>query len=365
MSILPTCTSCGKQYPPTGAPFLCSCGGIYDFSTFPKFSISSADESRKGIWKYKTMFGLEVSAPVASLGEGRTPLVQTSSTSGPVWLKLEYQNPTGSYKDRGSAVLASFLASRGVKSVVEDSSGNAGASLAAYAARSGIKARVFVPETASGPKRSQIEYYGAELISVPGPRVNAARAVREAVTDEVVYASHAYMPFGLLGIASIAYEIFADLGGKTPGTVIAPVGHGGLLYGVIMGFKALKMAAVVKDEPFYVGVQSAGCAPIFDAFESKETTLREPLESDTIAEGVRVSHPVRGTGILREIAGGNGRIMQVADPELVDSYHDLAQRGFFVEPTSALPWAVLQNLTGNIPEPVVVILTGAGFKSKL
>ena len=365
MSILPTCINCGKQYPPSDAPFLCSCGGVFDYSFLPKFQSSSIDESLPGMWKYKTMFGLEDSALTVSLGEGRTPLVQTNSNSGSVWLKLEYQNPTGSYKDRGSAVLTSFLAGRGVKSVVEDSSGNAGASLAAYAARSGIEARVFVPETASGPKRSQIEYYGAEMVSVPGPRVNAARAVREAVTGEVVYASHAFMPFGLLGIASIAYEIIAELGGKAPGTVIAPVGHGGLLYGVIQGFKALKTAAVVKEEPFYVGVQSAGCAPIFDAFESHEFTLREPLESDTIAEGVRVSHPVRGMGILREIAGGNGRIMQVADPELLDSYHDLAKRGFFVEPTSALPWAVLPKLSWNIPEPIVVILTGAGFKSKL
>jgi len=316
------------------------------------------------MWKYKAMFGLEEDAPIVTLGEGNTPLIETSYESGSIWLKLEYQNPTASYKDRGSAVLASFLASRGVRSVVEDSSGNAGASLAAYAARAGIKTRIFVPESASGPKRSQIEMYGAELIPIAGPRANAARAVREAVTDQVVYASHAYMPFGLSGIASIAYEITAELGGKAPGTVIAPVGHGGLLYGMMRGFTALKMASMVSNEPFYVGVQSTACAPLFAAYESNEYTLREPMESDTIAEGVRVRNPVRGEAILREFAGGRGRIMQVSEHDLLKAYHDLALHGFFVEPTSALPWAALPEIFGNVPEPVVIVLTGAGFKSK-
>jgi threonine synthase len=317
------------------------------------------------MWKYRALFGLADDSPIVTLGEGNTPLVEIGVASESVFLKLEYQNPTASYKDRGSAVLASFLASRGVRSVVEDSSGNAGASLAAYAARAGITARVFVPEAASGPKRRQIEVYGAELVPIPGPRANAARAVREAISDDVIYASHAYMPFGLCGIASITYEIAAQLGGKSPGTVIAPVGHGGLLYGMMRGFKALKMAAVVREEPYYVGVQSAGCAPLFAAYQSNEFTLREPPESDTIAEGVRVRNPVRGEAILREIAGGRGRILQAVEPELLKAYTELAQQGFFVEPTSALPWAILPEIIGNVPGPVVIILTGAGFKTKL
>jgi threonine synthase len=316
------------------------------------------------MWKYRRSFGLDDAAPVVSLGEGNTALVDTILGATSVWLKLEYQNPTASYKDRGSSVLASFLASRGVKEVVEDSSGNAGASMAAYCARAGIHARIFVPESASGPKRRQIEAFGAELVAIPGPRANAAVAVRAAVTSEVVYASHAFMPFGLAGIASITYELVEDLGGKAPGTVIAPLGHGGLLYGVIKGFKALKTAAVVTQEPFYVGVQAAGCAPVFAAYQNHEFTLRDVPESDTIAEGVRVKSPVRGEGILREIAEGRGRIMTVQEPDLLAAYTELAAKGFYVEPTSALPWAVLKDLQGKVPEPIVVILTGAGYKTK-
>ncbi len=132
-----------------------------------------------------------------------------------------------------------FYTSAEYKSAVEDSSGNAGASFAAYAARGGIKARVFIPESASGPKRRQIETYGAELIPVSGPRSAAAEAVeREAQAGEV-YASHAYLPFGMAGIATIAYEIFEQLG-RAPGTVIAPAGHASLVLGYSARFQSTK-----------------------------------------------------------------------------------------------------------------------------
>jgi threonine synthase len=365
MHVKPRCTQCGSNYPDEGTPYLCACGGTYNYFEFPEFIPSKVDRSRMGLWKYEAMFGLDATAPVISLGEGDTPLIETTIDGHQILAKLEYQNPTGSYKDRGSAILTSFLASRNVENVVEDSSGNAGASLAAYAARAGMHARIFVPESASGPKRKQIECFGAELVGIPGPRASAAQAVRNAVSDTQIYASHAYMPFGLCGIASIAYELVDGLGGKTPGTVIAPVGHGGLIYGLIRGFKALKTAAVVKEEPYYLGVQAAGCAPIYDAYQKHEYTLREPHESDTIAEGVRVRAPIHGTDILHEMDSGRGQIDQVTEDDLIDAYWAMAGKGFFVEPTSALPWAAFTKLPGNIPEPVVLILTGAGFKTKL
>jgi threonine synthase len=364
MAILPVCSKCGTVFPSTGAPFLCICGGVFDYLEFPDYTNGKVDAADRSMWKYRAMFGLDESGPVVTLGEGNTPLERVMYGLQPIWLKLESQNPTGSYKDRGSAVLTSFLLSRSVSSVVEDSSGNAGASLAAYAARAGIKARVFVPESASGPKRKQIENYGAELVAIPGPRANAARAVREAVDEMNVYASHAFMPFGLCGIATIAYELVQGLGGKAPGTVIAPVGHGGLLYGVIRGFKALVKATVVNAEPYYVGVQASGCAPVFSAYNNQEFTLREPQESDTIAEGVRVKNPIRGEAILRAIDKNRGRIMQVNELELLKAYADIARKGFFVEPTSALPWAALGELVGKVPEPIVLILTGSGYKTQ-
>jgi len=224
------CTRCGKPYPKTGAPFRCECGGIFDFIDLPAFSRNEIDPSEHGLWKYHRLIGFDSNVQRVTLGEGDTALLPLSINGEEVFLKLEYQNPTASYKDRGSAVLISFLNSRGVTYAVEDSSGNAGASFAAYAARAGIRGRVYVPSTASGPKRAQIEAYGAELVEVPGPRSEAARAVLAETEKGIVYASHAAMPFGLAGIATIAYEIVQQLG-QAPGTIIAPIGHGGLMYG--------------------------------------------------------------------------------------------------------------------------------------
>lgn len=343
---------------------MCSCGGTFNYLEFPEFKLSKVITKRSGIWKYRNMLGLPDDAPEIDLGEGGTALVNSGFGSENAFFKLEYQNPTGSYKDRGSAVLASFLSSRGVNAVVEDSSGNAGASLAAYTARAGIQSRIFVPASASGPKREQIKQFGAELVAIPGPRSAAATAVRTAVSEKWIYASHAFMPFGLTGIATIAYELFQELGNKTPGTIIAPVGHGGLSFGIIKGFKALRMASVSFCEPYYVGVQAAGCAPIFAAYEKHEITLREPQESDTIAEGVKVSIPIHGSDLLHEVEDQRGCFMQITEEELIQAYNSLSNRGFFVEPTSALPWAAYEKDKGRFPEPVIMILTGAGYKTK-
>jgi threonine synthase len=363
--ILPICNLCGSPYPLTGTPFKCNCGGIYDFIDFPGFLPDQFDLSQPGLWKYAACMSLSNDFQPVSLGEGNTPLVDVNINSQTVWLKLEYLNPTGSYKDRGSAVLTSFLISRGVTAAVEDSSGNAGASFAAYAARAGIQAGVFIPESASGPKRKQIEAYGAKIHLIPGPRKEAAEAVLRQAADGKTYASHAYMPFGLLGIATIAYEIVEQLGGKAPGTIVAPVGHGGLIYGLIKGFEALREASVVKDEPFYVGVQAAGCAPVFDAFKNNQMTLREPNESDTIAEGVKVRNPIRGEAILQKFSGNKGKIIAIEDDKLLLAYNEIAKKGFFVEPTSALVWAALPDIIQLCPGPIVLVLTGTGYKTQI
>jgi len=141
------CTNCARPYEMQGVPYLCpACGGVYDFDGPPVFFPGSLEPGQPGMWRYRHAFGLPENAPVVSLGEGSTPLIPQQLQGKTIWLKLESLNPTGSYKDRGSAVLLSQLAARGVQQAVEDSSGNAGASFAAYAARTGINARVYVPE---------------------------------------------------------------------------------------------------------------------------------------------------------------------------------------------------------------------------
>lgn len=356
------CTRCARPYPEDGIPYICpACGGIFDFDGPPVFDPRRAEQNQPGMWRYRTTFDLPPDAPVISLGEGSTPLVPVSGEGSSVWLKLESLNPSGSYKDRGSAVLLSQLAARGVRRAVEDSSGNAGASFAAYAARAGIQARVFVPESASGPKRRQIELYGAELMPVPGPRSAAAEAVMHEARNGAAYASHAYLPFGLVGIATIAYELVEQLG-TAPGTVIAPVGHGGLLLGVMRGFAALANARVIDTEPYYVGVQAAACAPAWVGYTRGTAAMAAVEEGPTVAEGVRVQRPLRAGAILREMEHGKGMMVAVEEDEIMPAFLAFARMGVHVEPTSALVWAALRGLAGKMNGPIVLILTGSGLK---
>ncbi|MGW8249358.1 MAG: pyridoxal-phosphate dependent enzyme, partial [Anaerolineales bacterium] len=205
------------------------------------------DSTQPGIWRYRHSFGLPEDVEPVSLGEGATPLVWAEAFGRLTAFKCEYQNPSGSFKDRGSALIAGFLRSRGVVEALEDSSGNAGASFAAYAARAGIQARIFVPDSASGPKKRQIEVYGAKIVRIMGPRSNASQAVLRALESDssqrllTAYASHAYLPFNLSGCATLAYELIDQICGA-PGSLVVPVGQGGLLLGVLRGFEALQAA---------------------------------------------------------------------------------------------------------------------------
>ena len=354
------CEQCGQPYPLTGIPFRCSCGGVFDFTAPPEVNRDKIEPGLPGMWRYRHAFDLPQNAPVVTLGEGSTPLIEVETINGPVWLKLESLNPTGSYKDRGSAVLASQLLARGAQTAVEDSSGNAGASFAAYAARCGIRASIYVPETASGPKRRQIEEYGARLVAVPGARSAAAAAVLIEAENGVPYASHAYLPFGLAGIASIAYELVE----KQPeiGTVMMPVGHGGLMLGVVRGFKAMLAAGWIQRLPYFVGVQAAGCAPLVNRFHQLHGVQTRYADGDTLAEGVRVKQPVRGPALLREISAQAGEFIAIPEDQLLPAYTMLSRQGVYVEPTSALAWAAYENLAEKLPRPITLILTGSGLK---
>ncbi len=358
------CTGCGRPYPDGQLPYRCpACGGLYDLSTplvYP--SAAPSDGNRRGLGRYRASFPLLPSAPFISLGEGGTPLLQVGVGERVLHFKCEHLNPTGSYKDRGTAVLVSALAAAGVMEAVEDSSGNAGASFAAYAARAGIRARVFVPAAASGPKRAQIEAYGADLVAIDGPRSAAAEAVRQAAEAGAVYASHAYLPHGLAGNATLAYELVEQLG-QAPGAVLAPVGHGGLLVGIHRGFEALLRAGVIGSLPRMIGVQAQACAPVWAVYTSGSTGLSLVQEGETRAEGIRVRFPLRGDAVLAAVESTQGTMVVVSEDELLRAGDLLARTGLNVEPTSAVVWPAVLHVLNDIPDPVVAILTGSGFKS--
>jgi threonine synthase len=357
------CANCSRPFPDHGVPYRCPhCGGIFAVSGELAFDPAVVEPRQPGIWAYRHSFGLPEGSPVVSLGEGNTPLVDGSALGKKLAFKLEYLNPSASFKDRGTAPLVSFLLARGVREAVEDSSGNAGASFAAYAARAGVRGRVFVPAYASGPKRLQIEAYGAQLEPIDGPRSAAADAVRAAAEDGAVYASHAYLPFGIPGIATIAYELVQQLGGA-PGSVIAPAGHGSLLLGIAKGFSALKAAGIIPNLPKLVGVQARACAPIWALSTQGVAGLQWVTEGETKAEGVRVRQPLRGDDLLREVDKSGGRFVAVEEDEILPARDALARVGLFVEPTSAIVWAALPQVAAELPEPIVLILSGSGLKA--
>jgi threonine synthase len=353
--------NCGRPYPEEGAPYACpNCGGLYDYAEPFRFGEQPAEAS--GIWRRAAALG--VSTEPLSLGEGDTPLLPVDVSGRQAWLKCEYLNPSGSFKDRGTATLVSFLSSRGVKEAIEDSSGNAGASFAAYAARAGIKARVYVPDTASGPKRQQIEAYGAELVPVPGARSNATDAARDAAQAGTVYASHAYLPFNLPGYATCALELVEQLG-RAPGAVIVPAGQGGLLLGMSRGFDALLAAGKIAAIPAIIGVQAAACAPLTALFDMGMLGLSFVTEGATVAEGVRARSPLRARAVVDAVNQSNGRFLAVDEADILPGRDALARLGFYVEPTSALVWQALKNLLPSLAEPVVAVLTGSGYKTRI
>jgi threonine synthase len=357
------CSNCHRPYPEQGLPYLCPhCGGVYALAGPIDYDPEHLEPHQPGLWRYRHSFGLSEGAPVTSLGEGNTPLVRTRAFDRDLYFKLEYLNPTGSFKDRGTAPLIAELQARGVQTAVEDSSGNAGASFAGYAARAGIQARVFVPDSASGPKRAQIAAYGAELVSILGPRSAAADAVRRAAEEGAAYASHALLPFGLAGLATIAYELVEALG-RAPGVVLAPVGHGSLLLGIALGFEALQAAGIIQHQPQLIGVQARACAPLWAVASMGPAGLSMMSEGQTLAEGVRVSKPVRGDELLRRVQASGGRFLAVDEESILPGRNALAALGFYVEPTSAIVWGALDEIAGEAPEPIVIVLTGSGLKA--
>jgi threonine synthase len=357
------CTNCGRPYPAEGLPYRCvTCGGLYDYSSPLTFDPEEVDLSQPGVWRYRHTFGIPADTEAVTLGEGGTPLLWIEAYGRNLAFKCEYLNPSGSFKDRGSAILAGMLRARGVSQAVEDSSGNAGASFAAYAARAGIRARIFVPESASGPKRKQIEAYGAELVPIPGSRSDVTEAVTKAIGGEVAYASHALLPFNLSGYATAAYEICEQLDRRAPGAVIIPAGQGGLLLGIYRGFEALRLAGVVSSIPKMVGVQARACAPLWAMYTGGREALGFVAENRTIAEGVRVRFPLRGDAVLKALQSSQGSMLAVDEEDILPGRDALARLGLYVEPTSAIVWSALAQIVNDLPDPVVVVLTGTGYK---
>jgi threonine synthase len=361
------CTTCGKPYPLDTNDWRCSCGGLFELESRPPFDPQGIDTTKPGLQRYRSLLGLEPGWELVTLNEGNTPLVEVDWDGQALLFKLESQNPTGSFKDRGAAILVTALRGLGLKRVVEDSSGNAGASLAAYSARAGIACEICIPNTASGPKLAQMQAYGAEVIEVKGKREYASLAAWAAAAHGAYYASHVYNPFFLVGTETIAYELWEQLGQRAPTAMIMPVGNGTLLLGAYRGFLRLREAGLIAGMPCLIAVQTAACAPIYHAYSNGRDTTDPIVPAATLASGIAISLPARSAQIVAAVRATKGTVVPVTEAEIAETSARLARQGFYVEETSAVAVAALPSLAEVLETlstgPIVVPLTGHGLKT--
>lgn len=313
-----------------------------------------------------------------SLGEGGTPTSALRNLGEVLgvqdfYAKLELMNPTGSFKDRGTAVMMSVARELGVTEVVEDSSGNAGASVSAYAARAGIRAHVFAPAAAPAAKLDQIAVYGATTHLIQGNRQAVTDAAMQfAERNAMVYASHNLSPYFTEGTKAFAYEIAKQSGEDLPQHIVIPVGNGSLLIGAHQGFGELLQSGRISAIPKLHAIQARAVMPLATAFVDKrgDTNQPPPQTGSTIAGGIAVANPPRLRQCLHALRDTSGSAVAVEEADILRWQRMLAQQeGIFVEPTSAAAFAGVEALvaSGAIQpaESIMVAATGFGLKDAI
>jgi len=340
-------------------------GGYVNLTLGPGLAPEDIDASEQSLWRYRKALRLS-DPPPRVLGEGWTPLLAAQWDGHPVRMKAEFLMPSGSFKDRGVAVMLSYLKQCGILEILEDSSGNAGASVATYGAAYGMDSRIYVPASAPAPKRYQIAAMGAEVVPVPGTRDDVAQAAL-AASETRFYAGHNYQPFFLEGTKTLAFELWEQLGYTVPDNIVIPCGQGSNVMGCHIGFRELRACGQIDTLPRLFAVQAANAAPYYAAYAAGSD---EPVEIEampTIADGIASSRPVRLREVLRAVRDTGGECLAVSEPEIVDALRGFLRQGFFVEPTTAAAGAGLSKLIadGKIStgETTVVILTGSGLKA--
>ncbi|MEM5774741.1 MAG: threonine synthase, partial [Anaerolineaceae bacterium] len=341
----------------------CDCGGMLDLDFEPVFDLPRIQSRPANLWRYLEALPLSNTAPI-SLGESMTALLPVEFDGKTALIKQDHLFPSGSFKDRGASVMMSKIHSLGIRSVVEDSSGNAGSAVAAYSAAAGIDCEIYVPASTSPGKLAQIRMYGARLNQVPGSRQDTSEAIWQAA-QKTFYASHIWNPYFLHGTKTFAFEVCEQLGWQAPDTVVVPAAHGSLLLGTYIGFSDLLKAGVTRKMPKLIAVQAANCAPLAAAFHAGAD---EPAVVDarpTLAEGISISVPLRGKQMLEAVRSTGGTFMAVEEDEILQTLRRMAARGLYIEPTTA---AIIAGVIRYLPssqtgEVVVSAFTGHGLKA--
>ena len=358
------CSKCGKRESTTTRQAKCECGGLWNLDYVPpKFSLDDIDRDEWSMFRYRKFMAVEGDGwKDISLVEGMTPVVRLDEN---VLLKMDYFMPTLSFKDRGAAVLIAHCKDIGVDYVVQDSSGNAGNSVAAYSGKAGIKCEIFVPEGTSPGKIDMIRAHGATCTVVPGSRDHCADVCRGKVdTDGCYYANHVYNPYFYEGTKTYIYEVFEQLK-RMPKHIIIPVGNGTLFLGAIYALEHLLASGVIEEMPKIIALQSQNCDPLLQAAERGEDKPAKVTPTPTIAEGIAIGLPMRGEEILRLTHKYNIKYVHAPEDKIMEARAALAKKGIYCEHTTAANYAAYLHyceLYGTA-EDCLITMCGAGLKS--
>ncbi|MGP3668108.1 MAG: threonine synthase [Candidatus Bathyarchaeota archaeon] len=381
MNFFQKCLECGRSYENHKIIYSCpSCNNPIEITLNIeelKEKVSKtlfANKSIYTMWRYIELLPISPKN-VYSLGEGFTPTVKSRNLAEHLKIsklnfKLDFLNPTGSFKDRGASILISKAKEFKTKAVVIDSSGNAAASLAAYAARANLQCYVFIPAYVSIGKVVQAMMSNAFVVKVDGTRSEAYEAALMAHKEYGwYYCGFQLNPYLYEGNKTIGYEIYEQFNWEPPDWVVFPVGTGSAFLGCWKGLKEFYNLGLADKLPSLVCIQSEGCAPIAKAYLKGLDTIMPVNPHKTIAEGLMIPSPIRGRYVLASIKESNGLAEVVSDNEIAEAMKLLAKyEGIFIEPSAAAAFAGVRKLvnSGEIgrDESILCILTGSGLKTQ-
>jgi threonine synthase len=319
-----------------------------------------------GIAKYLPLMPVEMNSALRLFTEQATPLIKSRVLGErlglDLYFKVESKNPTGSFKDRGSAVEVAVAKEFKAKGIILASTGNMAASCACYAAFAKIPCFVLVPENVSLAKLAQVIAYGGHLVRIKGDYNEAARLAKLLAEDIGFYLAGDYA-YRVEGQKTAAFEIIDQLDFQVPDAVVVPIGCGTNLSAYAKGFREYHYLGLIDKVPQLIGVQAEGAAAVVDSFNKHKNTIQALHSTHTIASAIAVPDPIDGVKALEGIYATNGCAVAVSDQEILQAQHLLStEEGLFVETASAATLAALIKSTDLKQRKVVCVLTGDGLK---
>jgi len=378
------CFQCEKSYPADSKLFRCpTCqvglNAIYDYEAILESLFGNAiirGEFRRISpyhYKYISFYPIDDVKKIVSMEEGGTPLIESPKIAKEIgcdelYFKYEGANPTGSFKDRGSTVEITRAIEQSAKTVICASTGNMGASVAAYAAMAGIDCTILIPNNIPDAKIAQIFAYGAKIIQIDTNSYYTVQKLSEEAASEFGYFLLGDYIDRIEGEKSVGFEIIDQFEWKPPDYVICPIGTGTLIWAIWKAFLEFKEVGLIETLPKMIGVQAEGCAPVIHALKNNIIDIIPEENPQTIASAISVPDPITGNGALLALKNSNGDGLAVTDEEIIQARIRLGKIGIFAEPSGAVSLAGLyrmQNEWDLQDKTVVCIITGHGLKDTL